>query len=108
MDRDLNGARGIFLRALVDTPSLKDCLSECIVSVSSQKSIGVQIASSVGSRLVWDCGSRVNSTDILMLLPTRLLNNCTLIGERAIAVPQFPGGEKRSLAQSPENSPIEN
>ncbi|MGK7928274.1 MAG: RNA-guided endonuclease InsQ/TnpB family protein [Spirulina sp.] len=34
MDRDLNGARGIFLRALVDTPSLKDCLSECIVSIS--------------------------------------------------------------------------
>lgn len=34
MDRDLNGARGIFLRALVDTPSLRDCLSECIVSVS--------------------------------------------------------------------------
>ncbi|MGK7924541.1 MAG: RNA-guided endonuclease InsQ/TnpB family protein [Spirulina sp.] len=33
MDRDLNGARGIFLRALVDTPSLRDCLSECIVSV---------------------------------------------------------------------------
>ena len=26
MDRDLNGARGIFLRALVDTPSLRDCL----------------------------------------------------------------------------------
>lgn len=33
MDRDLNGARGIFLRALVDTPSLRDCLSECIVSI---------------------------------------------------------------------------
>ncbi len=27
MDRDLNGARGIFLRALVDTPSLKESLS---------------------------------------------------------------------------------
>ena len=27
MDRDQNGARGIFLRALVDTPSLKDSLS---------------------------------------------------------------------------------
>ncbi|GBF79223.1 transposase [Aphanothece sacrum FPU1] len=26
MDRDLNGARGIFLRALVDTPSIKDSL----------------------------------------------------------------------------------
>lgn len=34
MDRDLNGARGIFLRALVDTPSLRNCLSECIVSFS--------------------------------------------------------------------------
>lgn len=30
MDRDLNGGRGIFLRSLVDIPSLKDC----IVSVS--------------------------------------------------------------------------
>jgi putative transposase len=26
MNRDLNGARGIFLRALVDTPSLKECI----------------------------------------------------------------------------------
>lgn len=26
MPRDLNGARGIFLRALVDTPSLRDCI----------------------------------------------------------------------------------
>ncbi len=26
MNRDLNGARGIMLRALVDTPSLKDCI----------------------------------------------------------------------------------
>ncbi|WP_251960362.1 RNA-guided endonuclease InsQ/TnpB family protein [Nostoc commune] len=26
MSRDLNGARGIFLRALVDTPSLKECI----------------------------------------------------------------------------------
>ena len=25
MDRDLNGGRGIFLRSLVDIPSLKDC-----------------------------------------------------------------------------------
>lgn len=30
MDRDLNGGRGIFLRSLVDIPSLKDC----IVSIS--------------------------------------------------------------------------
>ena len=27
MDRDLNGARGIFLRALVDTPKLQQCLA---------------------------------------------------------------------------------
>jgi putative transposase len=27
MDRDLNGARGIFLRALVDTPLLRDSLN---------------------------------------------------------------------------------
>ncbi|MDB9447700.1 hypothetical protein PN447_15540 [Anabaena sp. CS-542/02] len=26
MSRDINGARGIFLRALVDTPSLKECI----------------------------------------------------------------------------------
>jgi hypothetical protein len=30
MDRDLNGARGIFLRALVDTPWLRENLSLCI------------------------------------------------------------------------------
>lgn len=30
MNRDLNGARGIFLRALVDTPWLRDSLSLCI------------------------------------------------------------------------------
>ena len=27
MDRDINGARGIFLRALGDTPKLRDCLA---------------------------------------------------------------------------------
>jgi len=32
MDRDINGARGIFLRALGDIPSLRACLLECIVS----------------------------------------------------------------------------
>jgi putative transposase len=30
MDRDLNGARGIFLRAMVDTPWLRENLSLCI------------------------------------------------------------------------------
>ncbi|MEH1779761.1 MAG: zinc ribbon domain-containing protein [Nostoc sp.] len=30
MDRDLNGARGIFLRALVDTPWLRENLNLCI------------------------------------------------------------------------------
>ena len=30
MDRDLNGARGIFLRALVDTPWLREYLDLCI------------------------------------------------------------------------------
>jgi putative transposase len=34
MDRDINGARGIFLRALGDIPSLRACLLECIVSIS--------------------------------------------------------------------------
>ena len=33
MDRDLNGARGIFLRAVVDTPLLRDNLSDHFVSV---------------------------------------------------------------------------
>lgn len=32
LDRDVNGARGIFLRALVDTPSLRDCLQSALVS----------------------------------------------------------------------------
>jgi putative transposase len=35
MNRDLNGARGIFLRALVDTPWLRDALSLCIRGASS-------------------------------------------------------------------------
>jgi putative transposase len=30
MNRDINGARGIFLRALVDTPWLRDSLNLCI------------------------------------------------------------------------------
>ncbi|MFM6265155.1 MAG: RNA-guided endonuclease TnpB family protein, partial [Dolichospermum sp.] len=30
MNRDLNGARGIYLRALVDTPWLSDNLNLCI------------------------------------------------------------------------------
>jgi len=30
MDRDLNGARGIFLRALGDTPLLRDSLNLCV------------------------------------------------------------------------------
>jgi putative transposase len=30
MDRDINGARGIFLRALVDTPLLRDSLNLCV------------------------------------------------------------------------------
>ena len=32
MDRDYNGARGIYLRALGDIPSLRACLSECAAS----------------------------------------------------------------------------
>ena len=36
MDRDLNGGRGIFLRSLVDIPSLKNC----IVNISEQNYIG--------------------------------------------------------------------
>ena len=39
MDRDINGARGIFLRALGDTPALRDSAQEyigncAVVSVS--------------------------------------------------------------------------
>lgn len=33
MDRDLNGARGILLRALEDTPLVRDLLEPCIVNV---------------------------------------------------------------------------
>lgn len=35
MERDLNGARGIFLRAVVDTPLLRDNLSEHFVAIGS-------------------------------------------------------------------------
>jgi putative transposase len=43
MDRDINGARGIFLRALGDTPILRDNLSECIgnnINMPSVANIG--------------------------------------------------------------------
>ena len=35
MDRDLNGARGIFLRALVDTPWLRNHLNLCICGTNA-------------------------------------------------------------------------
>ena len=35
MDRDYNGARGIYLRALGDIPALRACLSECAASASN-------------------------------------------------------------------------
>ena len=34
MDRDYNGARGIYLRALGDTPALRDWFSACAASVA--------------------------------------------------------------------------
>ena len=40
MDRDYNGARGIYLRALGDIPALRDWLSECAASVSESRLSG--------------------------------------------------------------------
>ena len=40
MDRDYNGARGIYLRALGDIPALTDWLSECAASVSESRLSG--------------------------------------------------------------------
>ena len=40
MDRDYNGARGIYLRALGDIPALRDLFSECAASVSESRLSG--------------------------------------------------------------------
>ena len=40
MDRDYNGARGIYLRALGDTPALRDWLSACAASVTDSRLSG--------------------------------------------------------------------
>ena len=40
MDRDYNGARGIYLRALGDTPALRDWLSACAASVDDSRLSG--------------------------------------------------------------------
>ena len=40
MDRDHNGARGIYLRALGDTPALRESLSACAASVASPQLSG--------------------------------------------------------------------
>lgn len=40
MDRDYNGARDIYLRALEDTPALRDWLSACAASVDSSRLSG--------------------------------------------------------------------
>ena len=40
MDRDYNGARGIYLRALGDTPALRDWLSACAASVAMPRLSG--------------------------------------------------------------------
>ena len=40
MDRDYNGARGIYLRALGDTPALRAWLSACAASVSNSRLSG--------------------------------------------------------------------
>lgn len=39
MDRDYNGARGIFLRALGDTPMLRDNLTACIGTSANTPSV---------------------------------------------------------------------
>ena len=40
MDRDYNGARGIYLRALGDTPALRESLSSCAASVAMPRLSG--------------------------------------------------------------------
>ena len=40
MDRDYNGARGIYLRALGDTPALREWLSACAASVDNSRLSG--------------------------------------------------------------------
>jgi len=40
MDRDYNGARGIYLRALGDTPALRTMFSECAASVGNSRLSG--------------------------------------------------------------------
>ena len=40
MDRDYNGARGIYLRALGDTPALRTMFSECAASVENSRLSG--------------------------------------------------------------------
>ena len=40
MDRDYNGARGIYLRALGDTPALRTMFSECAASVDNSRLSG--------------------------------------------------------------------
>ena len=40
MDRDYNGARGIYLRALGDTPALREWLSACAASVTGSRLSG--------------------------------------------------------------------
>ena len=40
MDRDYNGARGIYLRALGDIPALRACLSECAASAARPRLSG--------------------------------------------------------------------
>ena len=40
IDRDYNGARGIYLRALGDTPALRACLSACAGNVDNSRLSG--------------------------------------------------------------------
>ncbi len=61
MDRDYNGARGIYLRALGDPPALRAWLSECAASVDNSRLSGnvraVTYATALGNSLMCNISS---------------------------------------------------
>ena len=61
VERDMNGARGALLRALVDTPALEDCvgcLASNVVDVRWRKCIGVRQPGSGATRRICSCTPR--------------------------------------------------
>ena len=61
VERDMNGARGALLRALVDTPALEDCvgcLASNVVDVRWRKGTGVRQPGSGATRRICSCTPR--------------------------------------------------